>query len=224
MKEYVLDTPMARDAPAAPAGAPAGGYVPPIAPSSWPSLMWLLILEPVALALLYVVLIGFPGRSQASLDNAPVYVAAFSFPKEAEAQAGSEAPVLPENRITHQHGRYRVELHGAPVSSALTMLSEATAATVTGSTALAGNGALITKVFETSSPVDAWQAVFGGVANFAIACNKGACAVRFVAPADPAAPRASPEAVLAASVPPPPPLAESPAQPPSPGAADSTEN
>lgn len=216
MKEYVLDTPTALDALAAPAGAPATDYVPPIAPSSWPSLMWLLILEPVALALLYVVLIGFPGRSQASLDNAPVYVAAFSFPKAAEAQAGIEAPVVPENRITHQHGRYLVELHGAPVSSALTMLSEATGATVSGSNALSGNAGLITKVFETSSPVEAWQAVFGGVANFAIACSKGACAVRFVAPADAAAPRARVEAVAAA--------AEAPPPPPTPGSADTTDN
>jgi hypothetical protein len=215
MKEYVLDTPSALELAAAPA-APAAGYVPPIAPSSWPSLMWLLILEPVALALLYVALIGFPGSSQASLDNAPVYVAAFSFPKGAEAQAGrSEEPVVPENSITHQRGRYVVELHAAPVSSALAMLSQVTGATVTGGNALAGNGALITRVFETSSPVEAWQAVFGGVANFAIACNKGACAVRFVAPADPAAPRAVSEAVMAVSEPPP---------PPTPGAADNVEN
>ena len=215
MKEYVLDTPAALEPPTATAAVPADDYVPPIAPSSWPSLMWLLLLEPIALALLYVALIGVPGRSEASLENAPVYVAAFSFPKEAAAQAVSEAPALPESSITHKRGRYVVELHAAPVESALAMLSEVTGATVTGSAALAANSAPVTKVFETSSPVEAWQTVFGGVANFAIACNKVGCAVRFVAPADPAPSRTGSESVLAASVPPP---------PPSPGATDNAEN
>jgi hypothetical protein len=222
MKEYVLDTPSALEPPAAAAATPADDYVPPIAPSSWPSLMWLLLLEPLALALLYLALVGFPGRSQASLETAPVYVAAFAYPKAAEAQAVSEVPAAPESSITQKHGRYVVDLHGATVTSALAMLSEVTGATVTGSDALSANAALVTKVFETTSPVEAWQTVFGGVANFAIACNKGACAVRFVAPADAAPSRTGAELAVAVSPPPSSPPSSPPS--PSPGAADNVEN
>jgi hypothetical protein len=221
MKEYVLDTPAALDAPAAGNGVRADDYVPPIAPSSWPSLMWLLLLEPLALALLYVVLVGFPGRSQASLEAAPVVVAAFSFPKAAEAQAVSEAPAAPESSIVHKHGRYVVDLHGASVASALAMLSKVTGATVAGGEALSASPELLTKVFETSSPVEAWQAVFGGVANFAIACTKGTCAVRFVAPADLA--QARPSAALAAAVSPAPQPVPAAQPVPVPGAAEPAE-
>jgi hypothetical protein len=182
MKQYVLDHPV----PAEPIpAAPVGDFVPPTSPSPWRPLAVLVVVEGIALALLYLALVGSPEPRQAISGGGPAYVAAFAFPEAPPTQAAPAEPELPPSHITHVRGRYVVELNGSELGPALAMLTAATGATVRGGEVLAGNSARLTKVFETDSPVEAWQAVFGGVANFAVACQKGTCAVRFVAPAEP---------------------------------------
>ena len=88
------------------------------------------------------------------------------------------------SRIVRERGRYVIELHSAGVAAALEMLTKATGATVRGSDVLLGNAVRITRTVTTDSPLEAWQAVFGGVVNFAASCTRAACDVRFVPSAD----------------------------------------
>jgi hypothetical protein len=196
MKEYVLD--FAPPSAAQPVDAPE--FVPPRARIAWRSIALLVVLESIALALLYVALIGFPGPSQASRETAAVddSTLAASAPTQAQAEAQPQREVVaPEadatpSRITREHGRYVIELHSTALGPALEMLTKATGATVRGTEVLAGNAARITRTVATDSPLEAWQAVFGGVVNFAATCSRGACAVRFVPSADPAFAAAAP--------------------------------
>jgi hypothetical protein len=194
MKEYSLDF-----APPLAPSVDEAELVPPPARSSWRSIVLLIVLESLALALLYGALIGFPGPSAASIETAAVHDPTFATATPAPVQAQASVPAEAEpvqagvvepgadaapSRISREHGRYVIELHSSAIGPALEMLTKATGATVRGTEVLAGNATRITRTVATDSALEAWQAVFGGVANFAATCNKAACAVRFVRASD----------------------------------------
>ena len=77
------------------------------------------------------------------------------------------------------------------------MLARATKARVAGGAVLADSPVRLTRSVVAASPREAWQAVFGDVANFAIACSGSACEVRFVSLAKPGAPVPRPDSVQA---------------------------
>ena len=213
MKEYVLDYPEPAAAPAHPLDAPESVAPPPRI--SWHAcrpLALLIVLESIALALLYVALVGFPS-SPASAEAVPVAAAVpalpmtssapFQEPAQNDAVAPPEAAAeieVPPSRIVRERGRYVVELHSAGVGAALEMLTKATGATVRGSDVLLGQAARITRRITTDSPLEAWQAVFGGVVNFAASCTRAACDVRFVPSADPALAKSLPRFASGAAV------------------------
>jgi hypothetical protein len=197
MKEYILDVAEPVAAPAQPGDAPE-----PVAPPSrfsWRScrsIVLLIVLESIALALLYVALIGFPS-SPASAEAVPVAAAVPALPVTAPAPAAEPVPAGPPpspevaaeveaapSRIVRERGHYVIELHSAGVEAALEMLTKATGATVRGSDVLLGKAVRITRTVTTDSPLEAWQAVFGGVVNFAASCTRAACDVRFVPSGD----------------------------------------
>jgi hypothetical protein len=190
MKEYVLDQLAPGEGELSPPRPLDDGYVPPPARTSWRTIALLIVLETLALGLLYVVMIGFPAPTQASVESQTAYVAPIAPPApvapDPQAPPVAEVAPPPPSRISREHGRYLIDLHGAEVGSVLAMLTQATGATVRGADVLAGNASRITRTVETDSPLEAWQAVFGGVANFAATCNKAACAVRFVPASGPA--------------------------------------
>jgi hypothetical protein len=98
---------------------------------------------------------------------------------EAPAAEAPAAPA-PASRISQERGRYVVELHDEALAPALAMLAQATKARVGGSNIFIGSPLRLTRSAVAATPREAWQAVFGDVANFAIACAGGACEVRFV--------------------------------------------
>jgi len=177
MKQYVLDEPMAAGPP-----PPVKGQTPSLVPPGW--WRWLvlaILLEAIALAVLYVAVNGVPGALRAEPSPGIAYVASFSFPREAEgAQAPAQAAEVPISRIHQERGRYVVDLHDEAPATALAMLAEATKARVAGSGIFSGSTLRLTRSVVATSPREAWQAVFGDVANFAIACAGSACEVRFV--------------------------------------------
>ena len=183
MKQYVLDEPVA--------GAPS-----PLEPPSrsltqpgwWRWLVLAILLEGVALALLYVALNGVPGARRADPSPGIAYAASFSFPREAEAvQPPAQAAEAPVSRISQERGRYVVALHDEAPAEALTMLARATNARVSGNAIFSGSPLRLTRSVVARSPREAWQAVFGDIANFAIACAGSGCEVRFVSLAQPGA-------------------------------------
>jgi len=192
MKQYVLDEPVA----AAP---------PPVEPRArsltqpgwWRWLLLAILLEAVALAVLYVALNGVPGARGAEPSPGIAYVASFSFPREPDAAQGAvraQPAVARVSRVRQERGRYVVDLHDEAPAAALAMLAEATKAHVAGSGIFSGSALRLTRSVVATSPRDAWQAVFGDVANFAIACAGSACEVRFVSLAQPGvAPAPGPE-------------------------------
>ncbi len=217
MKEYVLD--LAPPPPTERVAEPE--LMPPPARSYRRSIVLVIVLGALALAFSYAALIGFFGASQASIETAaasgPTFASATPTQAQAQAQTQTqartqaqhanmqpaqadvveqEAEVAP-SRITREHGRYLIELHSTAIGPALDMLTKATGATVHGSDVLAGNAARITRTVATDSALEAWQAVFGGVANFAATCSHGACAVRFVPSVAP-----SPATMMARTPPP----------------------
>jgi len=213
MKQYVLDEPMA----AAP--QPAQPHAPPLRPPGrWRLLALAIVVEAVALAILYVALNGVPGASRATPGPATAYVAAFSFPREAEvAPAPAQATQARLSRIRQERGRYLVELHDEAPAAAMAMLAEATKARVAGSDVLSGSALRLTRSVVATSPREAWQAVFGDVANFAIACAGSACEVRFVSLLKPEAPVPGPASLqgqLSRTEPAPAPAFAPPVQPP----------
>ena len=186
MKQYVLDVPAAAlpaEPPAADAEARSLRQ-----PGWWRWLLLALLLEPVALAALYLALSGTPTWSQAATSEGIAYVASFSFPREpGAAQAPTQVAEAPVSRISHERGRYVVELHDEALAPALAMLTQATKARVAGSNIFIGSPLRLTRSAVATSPREAWQAVFGDVANFAIACAGNACEVRFVSLVKPGA-------------------------------------
>ena len=184
MKQYVLDEPMAAAPPPGEAPAPSLRQ-----PGWWRWLLLAIVVEAVALAILYVALNGVPGASRAEPGRGVAYVASFSFPRDAEAApAAAPAAPAPESRIREERGRYVVELHDEAPADALAMLARATKARVAGGDVLAASSLRLTRSVVATSPREAWQAVFGDVANFVIACAGGACEVRFVSLVQPGAP------------------------------------
>jgi len=192
MKQYVLDEPVAA---APPPGEPQALLL--TQPGWWRWLLLAILVEAVALAVLYIALNGAPGASRAEPSPGIAYVASFSFPREAEAaQAPAQAAEAPVSRIRQERGRYVVDLHDEAPAAALAMLAEATKARVAGSAIFSGSALRLTRSVVATSPREAWQAVFGDVANFAIACAGSACEVRFVSLAQPGgAPAPGPESL-----------------------------
>jgi hypothetical protein len=219
MKQYVLDvpagaTPLPADAvvaepPAAEADAPSLRQ-----PGWWRWFLLALLLEPVALAILYLALSGTPGWSQAATSEGIAQVA-LSSPREPQAAAPAppvpapaaptlaapapapEAPVAeaPASRISQERGRYVVELHDEALAPALAMLTQATKARVAGSNIFIGSPLRLTRSAVAATPREAWQAVFGDIANFAIACAGSACEVRFVSLLKNGSPIAAPDSL-----------------------------
>jgi hypothetical protein len=74
------------------------------------------------------------------------------------------------SRVRQERGRYLVDLHDEAPAAALAMLAEATKARVAGTAIFSGSALRLTRSVVATSPHEAWQAVFGEVANFAVAC------------------------------------------------------
>jgi hypothetical protein len=191
MKQYVLDEPVAAAPP------PMEPSALPLSPPGW--WRWLvlaILLEVIALAVLYVALNGVPGARGAEPSPGIAYVASFSFPRETE---GVQAPAQPAearvSRIRQERGRYVVDLHGEAPAAALAMLADATKTRVAGSAIFDGSTLRLTRSVVATSPREAWQAVFGDVANFALACAGSACEVRFVSLAKAGAPVPGPDSL-----------------------------
>jgi hypothetical protein len=152
----------------------------------WRSLALLIVLESLALALLYVVLVGWPASSPAMVESpvvlgAPLSSSAKTVPEpQPPTEVVALEPELRPSSITREHGRYVIELHSAALGPALAMLVRATGATVRGEDVLAGNSARITTTVKADSPLEAWQAVFGGVVNFAASCTALARSLRSI--------------------------------------------
>jgi len=201
MKQYVLDQPAALASLTPPADA-----APLPSPRRWRWLLLILLLEPVALAALYLMLNGGPAESETVAAASVARVAPFSAPRPAEPLPAPRdepvsAPPATEiaSRISHERGRYVVDLHSAPLASALEMLSTATKARVAGGDIFAGSALRLTRSAVAATPQEAWQAVFSEVASFAITCATNGCDVRFVSLTKPGgdSPAASPGASLA---------------------------
>jgi hypothetical protein len=189
MKQYVLDEPTA--AAPLPAELPATSLA---QPGWWRWLLLAIPLEAAALAILYVAINGLPSQGTAAPSRGVAYVASFSFPREVEATP-APAPAPRVSQIRQERGRYVVDLHGESPDAALAMLADATKARVAGSRIFAGSALRLTRSIVARSPREAWQAVFGDVANFAIACAGSACEVRFVSLAKAGAPVPGPHSL-----------------------------
>jgi hypothetical protein len=163
-------------------------------PGWWRWFLLALLLEPVALAILHLALSGIPGGSQAATSDGIAYVASFSFPREPESVPAPVAEA-PTSRIGQERGRYVVELHDEALAPALAMLTQATKARVAGGDIFIGSPLRLTRSAVAMSRREAWQAVFGDVANFAIACAGSACEVRFVSLVKPGAPIPAPDSL-----------------------------
>jgi hypothetical protein len=204
MKQYLLDEPLAA-APLPPAGPPALSLT---QPGWWRWLVLAIVLEAVALAVLYVALNGVPGASSAEPTRGIAYVASFSFPRDPESARSPAQPTeAPISRIRQERGRYVVELHDEAPEQALAMLTEATKSRVAGANIFAGSPLRLTRSAVAATPREAWQAVFGDVANFVVACTGNACEVRFVSLVKPEAQLAGrgPLQRAVSPIPPPPP-------------------
>jgi hypothetical protein len=213
MKEYVLDLP-----PAAGAPAPIAAAAEARPPRNWRPLLLLLVVEPLALGALYLALTASPLPPDGRDATGPATIAAFAFPAppaDASADAAMQAP--PPNRIAFERGRYVVDLHGADLSETVELLRKVTRATVRGGDVLNGNAARLSRQLVAATPVEAWQAVLGDVASFAISCLPQGCTVRFVPLASPGDVRAPTLASLGVAMAP-----EVLASPPEPVAAQAT--
>ena len=186
MKQYVLDEPILA---ATEAAQPQRASL--TQPGWWRWLPLAVVMETVALASLYVALNGLPAASSAAAAPGIAYVASFSFAREPEA-ALVQAPAAAArvSQVRQERGRYVVELHDEAPERALAMLTEATKSRVAGAHVLAGSPVRLTRSVVATSPREAWQAVFGDVANFVVACAGTACDVRFVSLVTPGAPGA----------------------------------
>ena len=185
MKEYVLDEPSSPDA-SPPDGVPAVQR-PTLPPQPWPwrALLVLAIVEPLALGTLYLALgADAHPRARAEPSTGPATIAAFAFPAQ-PGQTGAAATTTAdassgESRIAFERGRYVIDLRSTDIGPALAMLADATKATVRGADALAREPRQLSRSAVVATPAEAWQAVLGDVANFAISCTQKGCAV-FVA-------------------------------------------
>ena len=185
MKEYVLDEPPSPDA-SSPDGVPTVQR-PTLPPQPWPwrALLVLAIVEPLALGTLYLALgADAHPRARAEPSTGPATIAAFALPAQ-PGQTGAAATTTAdassgESRIAFERGRYVIDLRSTDIGPALAMLADATKATVRGADALAREPRQLSRSAVVATPAEAWQAVRGDVANFAISCTQKGCAV-FVA-------------------------------------------
>ena len=200
MKRYVLDEP----APEAP--PPAVEAAPPRRAWPWRALLALAVVEPLALGALYVALSGDAMAPAQSASAEPATIAAFAFaapphsPAGVAAVAGEGRPKA--SRIAFERGKYVIDLRAADVGPALAMLAEATRATVHGGDVLLREATTLSRAAVASTPAEAWQAVFGDVANFAVSCTARGCAVWVAARSTAAATPGAAIGTLAAMPPP----------------------
>ncbi|HTJ06665.1 MAG TPA: hypothetical protein VL624_15085 [Caldimonas sp.] len=179
MKEYVLDEPASPAAPAA-EGLPHVPATLPPQPWPWRTLLVLAVVEPLALGALYLGLNADPHpRARAEPSAGPATIAAFAFPSVPgqAAAAPIAAGAAEESRIAFERGKYVIDLRSTDIGPALAMLAEATKATVHGADALAREPTQLSRSAVVATPAEAWQAVLGDVASFAISCSQKACAV-----------------------------------------------
>lgn len=202
MKEYVLDLGPRSPTAAMPvaAGSPEAPYA-GLRRARWRAIGLVLLIEPIALAALYFALVGGPETGRASSSEG---VAAAAPPRRVEraptvpaepavvAAPSTKAPIASQGRVTTDRGRYVIDLQAVAPDAAVAMLARATRAKVTGEHIFDGSALRLTHASLEPSPREAWQAVFGDVANFAVACAGGACEVRFVSLVRPATSGQSP--------------------------------
>jgi len=82
-----------------------------------------------------------------------------------------------ESRIAFERGRYVIDLRSTDIGPALAMLAQATNATVRGAEVLSRQPTQLSRSAVVATPAEAWQAVLGDVANFAISCAAKGCTV-----------------------------------------------
>jgi len=197
MKQYVLDD------PAPPAAAPAvDGAVPPRRRWPWRALLLLAVVEPLALGALYLALSADPGPVQRSAAWGPATIAAFEFapaaqPRETDAAVAEEARPA-ASRIAFERGKYVIDLRATDVGPALAMLTKATRATVHGGDVLLRDPTRLSRTAVATTPAEAWQAVFGDLASFAVSCTSRGCAVWVAALASASAGARAPAAAVPA--------------------------
>jgi len=179
MKEYVLDEPASPAAPAA-EGLPHVPATLPPQPWPWRTLLVLAVVEPLALGALYLGLNADPHpRARAEPSAGPATIAAFAFPSVPgqAAAAPIAAGAAEESRIAFERGKYVIDLRSTDIGPALAMLAQATKATVHGADVLSRQPAQLSRSAVVATPAEAWQAVLGDVANFAISCTSKGCTV-----------------------------------------------
>ena len=183
MKQYVLD-----ESPSADASSPedvATVQRPTLPPQPWPwrALLVLAIVEPLALGGLYLALnADAHPRDRAEPSTGPATIAAFGLPAAAGQGAAAAAVTAAdaqdgESRIAFEHGKYVIHLRATDIGPALAMLADATKATVRGAEVLSRQPTQLSRSAVVATPAEAWQAVLGDVANFAISCTQKGCAV-----------------------------------------------
>ena len=183
MKQYVLD-----ESPSADASSPedvATVQRPTLPPQPWPwrALLVLAIVEPLALGAATRMRIGIEREVEpAEPSTGPATIAAFALPatpgQGAAAAAGTAADAQDgESRIAFEHGKYVIHLRATDIGPALAMLADATKATVRGAEVLSRQPTQLSRSAVVATPAEAWQAVLGDVANFAISCTQKGCAV-----------------------------------------------
>ncbi len=179
MKQYVLDEPP--DAPSPDAQAAARPTLPP-QPWPWRALLVLAVVEPLALGALYLTLNADARPRERAEPLGPATIAAFALPPRPTQSgtapvAAAADPAGEESRIAFEQGKYVIHLRSTEIGPALAMLAQATNAKVHGADALAREPLRLSRSAVVATPAEAWQAVLGDVANFAISCAPRTCAV-----------------------------------------------
>ena len=197
MKQYVLELAPGPVGAVRPPPLPAQEPGPRFRGSGWRTVALLVLIEPIALGGLYWALVGGPETSRAPGPGiAPVMAPPTPRPERAvvrdEPATGAEpAPVpasLPHARVTPSRGGYAIDLRSAAPGTAVALLAKATGAKVSGEQIFDGSAVRLTHQSVAPTVRDAWQAVFGDVASFAVSCPRGGCEVRFVSLVHAAAP------------------------------------
>lgn len=213
MKEYVLDDPLLRRA-AFPVGEAEPLAPPPedstrflgLQRTTWRTIGVLLLLEPLVLLAFYWALgepsLPWSAERTAAPVEAPAPAVRARPPAPVAVAAPAPAPAPPRLRIAAERGKVVVDLVAAPAQDAVARLAAVTRSEVSGAQIFAAGHVQLTRSTVAASPREAWQAVFGPVANFAIACAADGCRVRFISLID--------DAGRAATAATPPPMAFSP--------------
>ena len=192
MKEYVIDDRRPEAAATSNPDPSPSAFGPDSLPPWLRPLLLLAALEAMAFATFWLASSPAP-RSGVVAGNEIAYVAAFdAAAPQTAARTGPPGGAAPADaaggtdKIARTRGGYSIQLHSANPIKVLEMLSEATTATVRGGEVLDPQQA-ITRTLVAKSPLEAWRAIFGDVANFAVTCSANACAVRFASTGKPIA-------------------------------------